>query len=196
MLIFFPLTPFHTHTHRATVQNDINVTKICFHSQNISFCCVVLTGQNSMILNLWCFFAFNFYQESITRSVYLTHNCVLGSWVNRFVWINWIPRDSMYLMSLWGRLPLYSCAGKLKIKKQIWRRRICRRRHLLPGQPVTLTMTFPLRILLKMKTKIHTLKLPVTVHHQTQKQKAMQSLKSAGVRRCQSRSELDQVVIP
>ena len=28
---------------------------------------------------------------------------------------------------------------------------ICRRRHLLPGQPVTLTMTFPLRILLKTK---------------------------------------------
>ena len=81
-------------------------------------------------------------------------------------------------------------------EKQIRRRRICRRRHLLPGQPVTLTKTFPLRILLKMKTKIHTLKLPVIVHHQTQKQKAMQSLKSAGVRRCQSRSELDQVVIP
>ena len=51
----------------------------------------------------------------------------------------------------------------------IWRRRIYRRRHLLPGQPVTLTMTFPLRILLKMKTKIHTLKLPVIIHHQTQK---------------------------
>ena len=34
--------------------------------------------------------------------------------------------------------------------------------------------------------------------HQNQKQKAMQRLKSAGVRRCQSqsRSELDQVVIP
>ena len=41
-------------------------------------------------------------------------------------------------------------------------------------------MTFPLRILLKMKTKINTLKLPVIIHHQTQKQKAMQSLKSAG----------------
>ena len=55
-----------------------------------------------------------------------------------------------------------------------------------------------LRIPLKMKTKIHTLKLPVIIHHQTQKQKAVQSLKSAGVRRCQSqsRSELDQVVIP
>ena len=56
-----------------------------------------------------------------------------------------------------------------------------------------------LRIPLKMKTKIHTLKLPVIIHHLTQKQKAVQSLKSAGVRRCQrqsqSRSELDQVVI-
>ena len=41
---------------------------------------------------------------------------------------------------------------------------------------MTLTVTFPLRILLKMKTKIHTLKLPVIVHHQTQKQKAVQSL--------------------
>ena len=30
---------------------------------------------------------------------------------------------------------------------------------------MTLTMTFPLRILLKMKTKIHTLKLPVILHH-------------------------------
>ena len=29
-------------------------------------------------------------QESITRSVYLTQNCVLGLWVNRFTWINWI----------------------------------------------------------------------------------------------------------
>ena len=55
-------------------------------------------------------------------------------------------------------------------------------------------LTFLLRILLKMKTKIHTLKLPVIIHHQTQKQKAMKSLKSAGLRRCQrqsqSRSEL------
>ena len=33
---------------------------------------------------------------------------------------------------------------------------------------MTLTMTFPLRILLKMKTQIHTLKLPVIIHHQTQ----------------------------
>ena len=40
------------------------------------------------------------YQESITRSVYLTHDYVLGLWVNRFAWINWIPRDSMYLKSL------------------------------------------------------------------------------------------------
>ena len=39
-------------------------------------------------------------QESITRSVYLTHDYVLGLWVNRFAWINWMPRDSMYLMSL------------------------------------------------------------------------------------------------
>ena len=39
---------------------------------------------------------------------------------------------------------------------------------------MTLTMTFPQRILLKMKTKIHTLKLQVIIHHQTQKQKAMQ----------------------
>ena len=39
--------------------------------------------------------------------------------------------------------------------------------HSLPGQPVTLTMTFPLRILLKMKTKIHTLKLPELIHQQT-----------------------------
>ena len=46
-------------------------------------------------------------------------------------------------------------------------------------------MTFPLRILLEIKTKIHTLKLPVIIHHQTQKQKAMQRQKSAGVRRCQ-----------
>ena len=53
--------------------------------------------------------------------------------------------------------------------KTIWRWRIYRRRHLLPGQPVTLTMTFPLSILLKMKTKIHTLKLPVIIHHQIQK---------------------------
>ena len=98
------------------------------------------------------------------------------------------------------KTPALFLHGKLEIYKQIWRRRICRRRHLLPGQPVTLTMTFPLRILLKMKTKIHTLKLPVINHHQTQKQKAMQSLKSAGVRRCQrqsqSRSELDQDLIP
>ena len=47
----------------------------------------------------------------------------------------------------------------------------------------------------EMKTKIHTLKLPVLIHQQTQKQKAVQSLKSAGVRQSQSRSELDQVVI-
>ena len=50
-----------------------------------------------------------------------------------------------------------------------------------------------------MKMKIHTLKFPVISYHQTQKQKAMQRLKFAGVRRCQrqsqSRSELDQVVI-
>ena len=51
----------------------------------------------------------------------------------------------------------------------IWRRRIYHRRHLLRGQPMTLTMTFPLRILLKMKTKIYTLKLPVIIHHQSQK---------------------------
>ena len=57
-----------------------------------------------------------------------------------------------------------------------------------------------LRIPLKMKTKIYALKLQVIIHHQTQKQEATQRLKSAGVRRCQrqsqSRSELDQVVIP
>ena len=73
------------------------------------------------------------------------------------------------------KTPALFLRRKLEIKKQIWRRRICRRRHLLPGQPVTLTMTFPLRILLKMKTKIHTLKLPVIIHHQTQKQKTLQS---------------------
>ena len=44
---------------------------------------------------------------------------------------------------------------------------------------MTLTMTFPLRILLKMKTKIHTLKLPVIIHHQTQKQKVMQEFDDA-----------------
>ena len=43
---------------------------------------------------------FTLAQESITRSVYLTHDYVLGLWVNRFAWINWIPRDSMYLMAL------------------------------------------------------------------------------------------------
>ena len=31
---------------------------------------------------------FNRNQESITRSVYLTHDYVLGLWVNRFAWIN------------------------------------------------------------------------------------------------------------
>ena len=45
------------------------------------------------------------------------------------------------------KTPALFLRGKLEIYKQIWRRRICRRRHLLPGQPVTLTMTFPLRIL-------------------------------------------------
>ena len=45
-----------------------------------------------------------------------------------------------------------------------------------------------------MKTKIHTLKLPVIVHRQTQKQKAIQSLKSAGVRRCQN--DLNWIKLP
>ena len=52
-------------------------------------------------------------------------------------------------------------------------------------------MTFPLRILLEIKTKIHTLKFPVIIHHQTQKQKAMQRLKFVGVRRCQRQSKAD-----
>ena len=34
------------------------------------------------------------------------------------------------------------------------------------------------------------------IHHQIQKQKTMQRLKSAGVRRCQRRSEMDKGVIP
>ena len=42
------------------------------------------------------------------------------------------------------------------------------------------------RIPLKMKTKINTLKLPLIIIIRTPK--AMQSLKSAGVRRCQNRS--------
>ena len=44
-----------------------------------------------------------------------------------------------------------------------------------------------LRIPLKMKTKIYTLKLPVIIIIRPT-EKAMQSLKSAGVQRCQSRS--------
>ena len=46
-----------------------------------------------LICNLHWYYAFctgiTLFQESITRSVYL----VLGWWVNRFAWINWIPRD-------------------------------------------------------------------------------------------------------
>ena len=64
--------------------------------------------------------------------------------------------------------------GKMEIYKQIWRKQICRRRHLLPVQPVTLVRTFPLKLLLKMKAKIPILKLPVMIHHQSQK--AMQRL--------------------
>ena len=70
------------------------------------------------------------------------------------------------------KIPALFLRGKLEMAEAD---SICRRRHLLPGQPVTLTMTFPLRILLKMKTKIHTLKLPVIIDHQTQKQKTVQS---------------------
>ena len=57
-------------------------------------------------------------QESITGSVYLTHDYVLGLWVNRFAWISWIPRDSMYSMCLIRKTPalfLRGETGNLKI---------------------------------------------------------------------------------
>ena len=58
-------------------------------------------------------------QESITRSVYLTHDYVLGLWVNHFAWINWIPRDWMYSMCLIRKISaFFSCAGNWKSKNK------------------------------------------------------------------------------
>ena len=80
----------------------------------------------------------------------------------------------------------------MEIYKQIWRKQICRRRHLLPVQPVTLVRTFPLKLLLKMKAKIPILKLPVMIHHQSQK--AMQRL-SPQEFNDEDKVKADQVVI-
>ena len=85
-------------------------------------------------------------------------------------------------MCLKRKTPAFSYVGNWKSKNKYGGRQICRRRHSLPVQPVTPTMhDMSLRILLKIYTEASS-----NNYHQTQK--AMQSLKSAGVRRCQSRS--------
>ena len=53
--------------------------------------------------------------------------------------------------------------GNLKINMAEADLKNCRRRHSLPVRPVSLTIWFSLRIPVKMKTKIYTLKLPVII---------------------------------
>ena len=131
------------------------------------------------------FTQFWLFQESITRSVYLTHDYVLGLWVNRFAWINWIPWDSMYQCALQGKLPLFPYAGNWKSKNKYGGGRfIAEDIHFQFSQWLWLWY-FTEETSENENENLYT-EASSDNYHQTQK--ATQSLKSAGVRWWKSRS--------
>ena len=127
------------------------------------------------------------HQESITTSVYRTHDNVLGVVSQPFCVDQLNPagfnvfnvpyKENTCFFPAWE-------TGNLKINMAE-----------ADLSPTTFTSSstsdsdydISLRIPLKMKTKIYTLKLPVIIIIRPT-EKAMQSLNSAGVQRCQSRS--------
>ena len=99
-------------------------------------------------------------QEYITRSVYLTHDNVLGLWVNRFAWINWIPRDSMGSMCLIRKTPAFFSAWETEIQKINMAEADLSPTTFTSSSASDSDYDISLRIPLKMKTKIYTLSLP------------------------------------